>query len=107
MAEGKTPGDAVVSPFGDHKGSTQAAGPYSGAHDFLTNPKGSAPPGSGRDFTKESRPQKADGPAPDINADSVPDGGKLPYPAADPKGPSSADAGTLAGAAKHKPFKLG
>jgi len=107
MAEGKTPGDAVVSPFGNHKGATEATGGATGAHDFLTDPKGSGAAGSGRDFTKESRSQPANGAPKEINADSIPAGGRLPFPAADAKGPSAGDVGTIVAAEKHKPFKLG
>jgi len=107
MAEGKTPGTGAVSPFGDSKGATQATGAATGAHDFLTSPKGSGSADGGRDFTKESRPQPANSAPKEINADSVPAGGRLPFPAADAKGPSAADVGTTVAAEKHKPFKLG
>lgn len=103
MAEGQTPGDGSVSPFGDHKGATEGGG-ATGAHDFLTDPKGSGAASGGRDFTKESRAQTAG--APGYNAESVPEGGTLPFPAADAKGPSAADVGTAVAVEKHKPFKV-
>lgn len=105
--EGTSPGNGNDSPFGDGDGATQAAGPSSGAHDFITDPKSNAPATGGRDFTKESRPQGGDRMAPDINTDSIPAGGRLPFPSADPHGPSGKDVGTLVGAEKHKPFSLG
>jgi hypothetical protein len=107
MAEGKTPGNGAVSPFGDSKGATQAAGGATGAHDFVTDPAGSGPGGGGgRDFTKESRPQPPDGPPKELCVESIPAGGRLPFPAADAKGPSAADVGTQVAVEKHKPFKL-
>jgi hypothetical protein len=105
--EGVTPGNGAQTPFGNGKGGTQAVGPYTGAHDFLTDPSGSGPKGSGRDFTKESRPQPADGAPKEINADSIPAGGRLPFPSIDPNGKAScADVGTKVAVETHKPFKL-
>lgn len=80
MAEGQTPGNGYTAPFGNGDGATQANGPSSGAHDFLKDPASGAPAGSGRDFTKESRPQQMGACPP--NPQSVPNGGNLPFTAA-------------------------
>lgn len=84
MAEGKTPGTGAASPFGNGQGATEAAGASTGSHDFLLNPKGSGPAGGGRDFTKENAAQKSGEPK-DLNPQSVPAGGKLPYPSDKPE----------------------
>jgi len=76
--DGKTPGDAMTSPFGDGDGATTMKGPSTGG---------------GRDFTAESRPQPVGACPP--NPQSIPAGGKLPF-SSPPK--------TLGQAAK--PFKL-
>lgn len=71
--EGKTPGDAMTSPFGDGKGATQATGPAKGAHDFNKQPNSSAPPTG---FKIESRPQSEAKPENEPSAQEIPAGGK-------------------------------
>ena len=70
------PGTGAVSPFGDGKGATSAAGAASGAHDFLKDPQSAAPKSGGRDFSKENRDQQS-GTDDTINDESVPDGGTI------------------------------
>jgi len=108
MAEGKTPGDGSVSPFGDHKGATEGDGASSGAHNFLEDPASHAPAAGGRDFSKESREQKQGSPDDRYCGDSVPQGGDLPFEDAD-KASQEARAdmiGELVEKPKHVPFKL-
>lgn len=64
-----------------------ATGPSSGAHNFLEDPESNAPKTGGRNFAEEKYPQKdIDHSAGGGSYDpaSVPSGGNLPYPAADP-----------------------
>lgn len=106
--EGKTPGSAYASPFGDTKGATQAGGPLSGAHNFIEDPASHAPATGGRDFSKESRTQEKGDPADRYCPDSPPDGGDLPFDDAD-KASQEARAdmtGELVDKPKHVPFKL-
>lgn len=81
-SEGSTPGDGSTSPFGNHKGATMA-GPSTGAHNFLEDPASGAPKEGGRDFAAE-QPNKQQPRDDEEIAGSVPAGGPLPYPAADP-----------------------
>lgn len=86
MPDGK-PGNGYDSPFGNGKGATMAQGSSSGAHNFLKDPESGASKEGGRDFTKESRPQEPIDHTPDggcYDPASVPQGGPLPFPAADP-----------------------
>lgn len=103
--DGATSGDGSTAPFGDGNGAT-SGGASSGAHDFLTDPESNSPKTGGRDFTKESRPQK-DGAAPDLNQESVPEGGTMPFAKDDAIARGMPDVGTIVGDEKHKPFKLG
>jgi len=108
MAEGKTPGDAANSPFGDSKGATQATGASSGAHNFLEEPTSNTSDG-GRDFTKENRPQEAGDPADRYNESSVPDGGDLPFEQTDDTADNDErgmQIGQIVDKPKAKPFKL-
>lgn len=99
MAEGKTPGNGMTSPFGNGNGAT-ASGDSSGAHDFLTDPKGSGAAAGGRDFTKESRPQSDAKKEVEPNSQEIPAGGLIPKaaPGAASKTMSCADS-------TRKPFK--
>jgi hypothetical protein len=108
MEEGKTPGNAMSSPFGDSKGATQAAGPSSGAHNFLEDPASHAPATGGRDFSKESRPQQMGYPEDRYCPYSPPEGGDMPFEQIDKASQASRDemTGQLAEEPKHKPFKL-
>lgn len=108
MAEGKTPGDGSVSPFGNSKGATQASGSSSGAHNFIEDPESHAPATGGRDFSKENRPQKDGDPEDRYCPDSPPDGGDLPFEQADKASQDVRDdmTGQLVEDPKHKPFKL-
>lgn len=86
MGEGQTPGDGSSSPFGNHNGATMA-GPSSGAHNFIEDPASNAPATGGRDFAAEQYKQptidhSAGGGSYDPG--SVPQGGELPFPVADP-----------------------
>lgn len=109
MAEGTTPGDGNASPFGDSKGATQADGPSSGAHNFIEDPASHAPATGGRDFSKESRPQKDGDPEDRYCPDSPPDGGALPFGDTDKASQAARDdmTGQVADKPKHMPFKLG
>lgn len=100
------PGTGYTPPFGNENGATVAGGgPTSGAHDFLTDPASNAPKTGGRDFTRESRPQR--GGPPGYNAESVPSGGPLPFPAADPKGEYGPDGAQLEHpTSPRKPFRV-
>jgi hypothetical protein len=63
-----------------------AAGPYTGAHNFVADPKSAAPAAGSRDFAAEQYPQSkmdTSGVGTDDPA-SIPAGGPWPYPAADP-----------------------
>jgi len=94
-------------PFATPDGKPMAPqGGYSGAHDFLKDPKSHAPATGGRDFTKESRPQsEAEArSAGNPNADSIPSGGKDLK--ADPGAVSKNIAGMTSGVTPPKPFKL-
>jgi hypothetical protein len=74
---GKASADKAATPFSTRDGKPTGQGQgASGGHDFLTDPKGSGS-GSGRDFTKENRPQTGmkDGNPP--NPDQMPAGGKI------------------------------
>jgi len=98
--ESKTPGNGSTSPFGDGNGATQATGPSTGAHDFVTDITTKDTMGGGRDFTKESRSQQM-GP-PGYDPSSVPAGGTTPF-----REPSvRVDVSTMGGVEMHKPFKL-
>ncbi len=79
------PGNGATSPFGNGQGATTAMGASTGAHDFIKDPKSADSMTGGRDFSKENRAQMSGQPS-DINADSVPTGGTLPYPSAGPNG---------------------
>lgn len=105
--EGKTPGNAYASPFGNSKGATMG-GPSSGAHDFIKDPASHAPATGGRDFSQESRTQKTGDPADRYCPDSPPDGGTLPFEDADKASQDVRDdmTGQLVEEPKHKPFKL-
>ncbi len=105
-AEGKSSGKGAVAPLGNGMGATQSAGAYSGAHDFIKDPASGADASGGRDFTKESRPQPGDQAPQDINPQSIPAGGKLPFPAADPKGERAKFLGTIVDAERKQPFRL-
>ena len=104
MAENK-PGNGQDSPFGDGDGDATANGPTTGAHDFVTDPESHAPKTGGRDFTKESRPQ-TEGGALEINEDSIPDGGTLPFAGNDSLAREREIVGTIVGEERHKPFKI-
>lgn len=106
--EGKTPGNASSSPFGDGKGATQADGSSSGAHNFLEDPASHAPATGGRDFSKESRPQEKGDPEDRYCPDSPPDGGDMPFGQVDKASQAARDdvTGQLVEEPKHKPFKL-
>lgn len=103
MAEGKTPGNASTSPFGNGQGATQASGAASGGHNFLTD-NSSPPGGQGRDFTKESRPQSEAKDENQPNSAEIPAGGKLMK--ADPGPVSSKIAGDAKGIAPAKPYRV-
>lgn len=92
MAEGQTPGDGETSPFGNHKGATQAG-----------------PSSSGRDFSKENRPQEKGNPEERYCPDSPPEGGALPFEDADKASQEARGemTGQLVEKPKHMPFKLG
>jgi hypothetical protein len=105
------PGNGYTSPFGNGNGATTTQGPASGTHDFNTDPGSHSPKTGGRDFTKESMPQKpsgSPGSASQPNPESIPAGGVLPFPDADVKGDMGAE-GTYAQPAvgPKMPFKLG
>lgn len=113
-------GNPAQPPFGNGDGAT-SAGPSEGGHDFIEDGKGSGPKtGGGFDVTKQNRPQKSG--EPDFCKDSVPDGGRLPFPKIDshsyegneggfetPASEASVDhhgGGPEAGAVAKKPFKI-
>lgn len=98
--DGSTPGDGSTSPFGNHQGATMASGPSTGAHNFNADPQSSAPATGGRNFSAEKYSQEARDQE-DI-AGSIPAGGTLPYPAADP--PAAEDISGIAGKGS-VPFK--
>ena len=88
MENGKTGGDGKTSPFGDGKGSVHGPGGETMTN-FLKDPKmGTGGDSKGaRDFSAEKYPQKNLEEGSDFgNFDpgSVPEGGKLPFPSADP-----------------------
>ncbi len=96
------PGNGANPPFGNEKGGTKSSGGYSGAHDFLTDPASAAPKTGGRDFTEENmNDEQKDGSG--ANKESIPSGGKLPFPEADP---GKRDGIALESEVTHKPFKL-
>lgn len=103
MAENK-PGNGNTSPFGNEKGATMAEGPSSGAHNFLENPESNAPNKGGRNFLEESRAQDI-GPEDTIDQASVPDGGTLPWPKADPTATADGCPDGVAETVKNMPFK--
>lgn len=83
-------------PFGD-KGTS---GGSSGGHDFVTDPKSGAPATGGRDFTKESRPQKS-GSDP-VNPEDAIGGGKPAFP--DFPDPAGKGCGSIGN--EKRPFKV-
>ena len=89
-------------PFSDGKGGGPGASTASGAHNFLTDPKGSGPATGSRDFTKESRSQSEASEEVKPNPQEIPTGGKVLL--ADP-GPVSAKVSGTAQHVEHKPFK--
>lgn len=95
------PGSGAVSPFGNEKGATKSSGSYSGSHDFIKDPASGAPKTGGRDFTEENKnAEQKEGHG--YNEESVPQGGALPFPAADP-GKREV---SMESEVSHKPFKL-
>ncbi len=98
------PADKAATPFSsrDGKPTNQGSG-ATGAHDFLTDPKGGGPASGGRDFTKESRPQSEAKPEVVPNPQEIPAGGKILK--ADPGPVSKTVAGTAAGVTGRNPFK--
>lgn len=134
--DGRTPGEATTSPFGDGRG---AMATRFGGNDFGRNPAGQSPAGRGHNFLKEPAGSKPSGdqhggnnfnrnPAgqvrggggdmaqpqtsgqdPDINTSDAAAGPPDAAQVATPSGDqlSKRDIGTVAGQAVHKPFKLG
>jgi hypothetical protein len=100
--EGKTPGDGKTNPFGDAKGATQAAGKFSGAHDFTVDPTGSGSKTGGKDFNAEEPKEVEDDIEP--NKESVPTGGKILF--ADPPAGSKRTSPVGAPGSSVKPFRL-
>lgn len=119
MAEGKTPGDGKVSPFGNHKGAP-ASGASGKPTDFVKSPTGggNAPKSGGKDFVKDPSAsgqtnmsaqdytkQPGPTPRPEVvpNPQEIPAGGKTLY--ADPGKVQTQVSGTTD--AGRKPFKVG
>lgn len=97
------PGSGSASPFGNEKGATKSGGSYSGSHDFIKDPASGAPKTGGRDFTEENLNEKQkEGSG--CNTESIPSGGKLPFPEADP---GKREGNAIESEVSHKPFKLG
>jgi len=97
-------GDGKTSPFGDGKGATMGAGPSTGGNNFIENPGGNNPAGSGKDFTKvPQRPQQQGSSIEQQKSEpSTPYGSPGNFPAVGPAaGPLD---GSSAGSAK--PFKI-
>jgi hypothetical protein len=106
MAQSGNSGNGQTPPFAssDGKPTNQGTG-ASGAHDFLTDPKGSGPAAGGRDFTKENRPQSEAKPEVVPNPQEIPTGGKILK--ADPGPLSRTVSGTAAGVdGGKKPFRV-
>lgn len=89
-------------PFGNGSGATApVSGGASGAHDFTQDPSSSK--GSGPGNLLESRPQST-GKDETVNAESVIDGGKLPFPEVEFADAGIKGTGSIGNASK--PFKL-
>jgi hypothetical protein len=95
---------AAAPPFATADGKpVNPSGGSSGAHDFLVDPKSSAAPGGGRDFTKENRPQTEAKPEVVPNPQEIPMGGKILK--ADPGPVSKKVSGTAPGPQPPSPMK--
>lgn len=86
MGEGKS-GNGLTPPFGNGKGGTASGPNGGGGHDFVTDPESADSKKGGRDFTTETRKQPVAKSADDKgqNAESIPAGGDMPWPATDHK----------------------
>jgi hypothetical protein len=102
--QGKSTSPAAP-PFATSQGkpANQGSG-ATGAHNFLTDPKGSGPATGARDFTKESRPQSEAKEEVTPNSQEIPTGGKTLKADPTPGGFSSGTGG-VQGVTK-KPFKV-
>jgi hypothetical protein len=70
---GKAPADKASTPFSTRDGTPTGQGTgASGAHNFLTDPKGTSTGAGGRDFTKENHASGSLGSAYDANPAETP-----------------------------------